>query len=457
MVTRRSLTGLAALLVASLAVAVPAGAQVADSTGADPLAPSTAVPWSPARPAPAREPWEVALTGPLRLATLPVSALGFAARNGLLRMEENSIVPRTLFVLAAPARYGFLVTPASLGDRTGMGGEVRFAPPAARDLVEAGVSGSTERYSRAFAGVGPVIARIVYSEEWRPHDPLFGIGPGTAEEDEGSYSSSTRTLRLSSRFGFGRPGPGRPPRHTLALSAAHRTLTVGAPQGDPDEDERALRSGILAVGPALDRESKGTTYGVAVETDLRSGSPHWSRGVRARAGFDHFEPESEAPQALSALSPPPPRFAAFQRYTLEVEAGVSFMRDPRTIRLAARVVDTERNDPDPLATLISITDLARLGGSDGLAGFEPGRFHDLDAALAKLSYVFPLAQHYELDLHVESGGVWGDLQHDARLADLETSYGVALRPRTALAPLASLGVEASREAVRFRFSIGGVE
>ena len=44
-----------------------------------------------------------------------------------------------------------------------------------------------------------------------------------------------------------------------------------------------------------------------------------------------------------------------------------------------------------------------------------------------------------------------------RIADLEHSFGVALRPRLETAPLGAIGVDWSKETVRIRYSLGGVE
>src|SRR5438093_1141426 len=105
---------------------------------------------------------------------------------------------------------------------------------------------------------------------------------------------------------------------------------------------------------------------------------------------------------------------------------------------------------------VLLSDMATLGGGQGLAGFDPGRFHDLNSVLGRLSYIFPLSSRLEFDLHTEVGQVAGTLQ-DVGVATLRQSYGIALRPRLDDFVLGMIGVDWSREAVRFRFSVGGVE
>src|SRR5207247_1229421 len=85
------------------------------------------------------------------------------------------------------------------------------------------------------------------------------------------------------------------------------------------------------------------------------------------------------------------------------------------------------------------------------AGFEPERFHDLDLAAGRLTYLFPMGRYLEMDLHSDAGGVYPDLS-EARLATLKGSYGAALRIRSVAAVLGQIGVDWSSEKVRFGFS-----
>jgi hypothetical protein len=190
-------------------------------------------------------------------------------------------------------------------------------------------------------------------------------------------------------------------------------------------------------------------YGALASSDGRDGKPHWSRGWRAAVEAERFDKSVKALSIRDAhtLSP------QFTRYTFEAEGGVSFMRDPRTVRLSLRAVN-QAVGQGPASLLLP--DLMSLGGHEGLAGFEPGRFHDVDLVVGKLSYIFPLARNFEFELHAESGGVYPELKK-AQLGTFKNSYGVALRPRLDTAPLASIGVDWSAESVRFRYTLGGVE
>ena len=134
--------------------------------------------------------------------------------------------------------------------------------------------------------------------------------------------------------------------------------------------------------------------------------------------------------------------------------GFSFMRDPRSIRLSLRAA---HQDVAHRTGAMRLYDLSGLGGARGLYGFEPGRFKDLDMVVGQVTYLFPLAQHFEFDVHTELGNVYRDVFVSPTWSSLRPSYGVNLRPRTDSTPLGFVGVDWSNEGVRFRFSIGGVE
>ena len=122
------------------------------------------------------------------------------------------------------------------------------------------------------------------------------------------------------------------------------------------------------------------------------------------------------------------------------------MRDPRTFRLRVRLndIDAGRNAGQMLPS-----DLSRLGGRDGLSGYGPGRFHDLDLLVARLMYVFPLARLAEAELHTELGAVYADVWHDVKPNTLKNSVGISLRGRSDGSPHGELGIDFSPDGVLF--------
>jgi len=209
-------------------------------------------------------------------------------------------------------------------------------------------------------------------------------------------------------------------------------------------DERSIAEVFPGfVARTLDREIEHLTYGARLELDHRRGIPHWSAGWRLAAGVERFDRPFVASPGRTG--------AQFNRYNYLAEAATSFFRDPRTVRLTLTVTGNERGSN---VERFLVSDLARAGGSSGLAGFEPHRFHDFDALNLRAAYVFPLSQHLEFDVHGDAGGTFPDLQADLKPNRLRQSAGFALRGRTATSVVATIGFDVSDEAARFVFSMG---
>jgi hypothetical protein len=239
-----------------------------------------------------------------------------------------------------------------------------------------------------------------------------------------------------------------PPRHSVRVWAGPRDVVL-LDGRERTGARRPLSETFPSLATDLGTRVEHFVYGAEAAIDTRSGRPHWWKGWRSSVAAERFDLPIEAVAFHSASTPS----IAFTRLTYEGEAGVSFWRDPRTLRVYARVVD-QSDAADPGVFLLS--DLVSLGGHEGLSGFEPGRFRDADLALGRITYIFPLARYLEGDLHAEAGTVVRRLG-DARLEDTQTSYGFAIRLRDPFAPLGSVGVDGSRETVRFRFALGGIE
>jgi hypothetical protein len=412
-------------------------AAVADSE----LAASRAPPWNPSSPAPAAEPWERAIRLPLRVATFPLSVLDGGLEWTFRYVEESNLVPRLERLSGAP--HGLSLTPASLGDRTGLGGAIRYRPPPLHDALAAEISESVRHYTRARleATYGP--AQLAYAYDWRPSERFFDYGLASSNDLASTYAVRKQSYRLGLAYPWAKRGE-KPPRNQLRAWAGPRESILKSGREGPSFD---LAFPHTAAQLGLRRED--FVYGAGASLDTRSGVPHWGRGFRLATQAERFD------RSIGALSIGDARAAApqFTRMSVEGEAGVSFMRDPRTIRLAIRAVNQAVDSDEPPLLL---SDLMSLGGNAGLAGFEPGRFHDMDLLVGKLSYIFPLTLNLELDLHAESGGVYSRLV-DARLRSFKSSYGIALRPRLDTAPLGSIGIDWSAETMRLRYSIGGVE
>ena len=442
--------GASGMARAQQATPAPAAAPPVDSAQASPssdLAPSTAPPWNPPEPESGKRLWESLLELPGRVVTLPLSALGYGARNYLLFAEANSVVPRAKAILASSPRFGVYAIPASLGDHTGTGVALELRPPRLREFLTGELSASTQHYhrTRVQLALGPLGAEYQY--EWRPRDQFYGLGPGSSLDDLSEYAVQGQAIRAQLAFPWQRRKQKAPPAQVSAYVGT-RQLVMRNSRGQ----ERSFEQVFPVVGASqLNEQVENLLTGVRGYFDTRGGKPHWTQGVRVEGQLDHFGSSSEKVLAFQDASTDAPEFT---RYSGAVTTGFSFMRDPRTIRLS---LHGTHQDVAHRSEAMRIYDLSALGGGRGLYGFEPGRFKDLDMVVGQVSYIFPLAQHFEMDVHTELGNVYRDVFEAPTWSSLRQSYGVNLRPRNKNSPLGFVGVDWSNEGIRFRFSIGSVE
>jgi hypothetical protein len=456
------------LLPPLAAIALPqlAAATTSDSSYSSPdLHASTGPPWNPAAPVPTARPWETTLRLPGRIASLPLVAVGNLAERSLIHLEQTHALDNALVRSKRLRELGIGVLPASLGDHTGVGGEVIWAPFRLdrRLLVEANATTHQYTRERVSAFIGPW--GVVYTLEWRPRELYFGPGltaPLSGESSYGERSQSAKLLfawgwqsfdsvkvQLSEPLMFHDRVRVRGPMHRTWVSAwagpRERSVTRGR---EPGISSFEIAHPVEAAG-SLYRGVEHFSYGAGLSHDARWGRPHWSGGWRASVEAERFDKSIRA----LALNDAHSGARSFTRLIYHAETGASFGRDPHTLRLALTAVDQKL---DVAGGTFLLGDLQSLGGSAGLAGFEYGRFRDFDLLLAKLSYIFPLVKNLEFDLHTESGGVYPGLM-EARIATFKRSFGAALRFRTEAAMFGAVGCDWSSERTRLWLSLGGIE
>ncbi len=428
------------------------------------LAPTSDPPWNPPRAERADPEWQSVARLPGHVIALPFTLVNMVAKWGFVFVDENEVVPKLAAHVSLLQNVGLSAAPASLGERTGFGGVVLFSPPFF-PWFDASLSGSTIGYSRGRVAFVSQPAIVEYQSDWRPRDLFFGVGPGTRRQDASNFATQTDRVRVLLRYPFVKSPPrvpnpvvDDPASVTVTPDVLHPVVQVWAGPRDVvqlngrehDSEHAPIAERFPALAGALIGERvEHFVYGASVGLDRRSGRPHWWRGWRTFTSVERYDQPVKAFALRSASTPS----VSFTRTEASGEAAWSFWTDPRTFRVFARVVD-ERGVRAPGVFVLG--DLATLGGGMGLSGFEPGRFHDADSMVGRLTYVYPLARYLEMDVHAETGEVMPRLGA-ARMRGLEHSYGFSVRARNPFAPIASAGMDWSRETVRFRFSIGGVE
>jgi hypothetical protein len=406
--------------------------------------------WNPARAMPTRQSWEQVVLLPGRILSLPLSGLGFVTRAGLLKIEDSGLVPLAPGVRrAGPPPLMRLYLPG-LWDGAGFGAGFEIQSPVAPNLprLRARYTATVLSYNNTMVGASLGPATLQYEFEWRPQDRFYGIGTSTPPDHRTAFGAQSESARGALRWGAG-PDSGRAhPHWKVGVWGGPRSLVTRTGR---DSSEPSFEVLFPELGAAtLDRRVEHLVYGGSLSTDWRAGVPHWSHGGRLALSVERFD----APVRALALHSSQLDGAQFTRYSVESEVGTSFMRDPRTIRLLVRLTDQSVGSGRDHFLL---SDLARLGGRDGLSGFSPARFQDLDLLYARLTYVFPLARLFEFEVHSDVGAVYSDVWSDTKFSTLHHSFGLSLAARGDTAPRAALGFDVSSEGMRVRYVFGRLE
>lgn len=421
------------------------------------LAATTAPPWNPPRAVPRRRAWEQVILFPQRVATLPLSGLGRLTEAMLFELEDAGILERHVREPKPPRRLTLRLAPSGIPDGAGPGVRATAAADVFRGVMRSDLSVShaatVRHYHDTRIAIQGLLGDTEYRNTWRPQDRFYGPGPDSREQDLARYGEHQEHVRtgLVHRWNHREPPPGAAPDEqgdprtwaSAWIGPRRTTITSGREPDDPSIEQRF--SGV--VGSTFNRRLGHLVYGASFASDWRRGAPHWTRGWRVLIELQRFDP-ARGVLALGMTGEP---VAQFSRAVVELETGFSFMRDPRTIRFLGRIVD---QGVTAGREHMAVSDLASLGGRSGLAGFPPGRFHDLDLAHVRVSWIFPLARRLEIDLHGETGAVFGNLWTDSNLSRYRQSFGVALRGRKNEGPVGAIGFDASAEGVRLRYALG---
>jgi hypothetical protein len=423
--------------------------EVAATADSDRLAPTSEPPWNPPGAMSSRRPWEQVVLLPGRILSLPFVGVGVVMRHSFLYLEDRGQIPIAPGVPRAKIApmVGFQVL--GLGDRTGLGGALELHSPPAKGIVpmlSARYSATTYLYNstRLGASYGPL--GLQYGYNWQPQDQFYGLGNSSSHDSLSDYAMQDEFVRGTFSQGWGRESATGAPLFMFDAWAGPRSEVTRTGR---DAHQVSYDVRFPSLGSAtLDQRVEHLVYGGSLSSDWRAGRPHWSHGGRVSFGAERFDVPIGALALHTSQSG-----AQFTRYSAETEAGASFMRDPRTFRVRLRLTDI---DPGTNGGQMLPSDLSRLGGRDGLSGYSPGRFHDLDLLVGRIMYLFPLARLAEVELHSEWGAVYPDIWRNAKLNTLRNSVGLSLRGRSDGAPHGELGIDFSPEGMRLSYTFGQV-
>jgi hypothetical protein len=411
------------------------------------LAPTTAPPWNPPEPMNRRRRWERVVLVPGHILSLPFAGAGRLAQSTMDYVEQQGFAPAGF----NPAPHStHPVVRLRSSDLYGLGAGVEVNRPVFPNHLETTLHGrfgaTIYGYNAAELALAGKPLTLQYGYEWRPREHFYGVGPATPQL---LSDYALQSEHFGARLDHVRQGPrtpGAPEGTKFSLWAESRTDVTSTGRA-PNLPSYVLTYPDVAA-TSLGQRVNHLVYGGSVSVDERHGVPHWYQGGRLMLSAERHDAPLDALRFRDASMPA----SRFTRLEGVGEAGFSFFsRDPRTLRVMARVVDEH---PDPGSPPLLPSELAMLGDREGLAGFDRGRFHDLDLALTRVSYILPLSRRFELDTHSEWGSVYHDVWTDAQFRNLEHSYGVALRGRYELGLVGAVGADFSREGYRVSYSLG---
>lgn len=427
-------------------------AEANDRGGADELATTTATPWNPPVPIARRRTWEQVVLLPGRIVSLPLSGLGRFTDRSLLFLEERGMIPTGATIARPPQSASGVKLQAPGLYHGGLGAAVLATQPVLsgrlRTDLSARYAGTLRRYNSTRITATGHPFTLQYGYDWRPEERFYGLGNQSSVDRVSDYAAQSEFVRAS----VGREWPpaegARHPRARLGawVESRNQMTSEGRKPAEMSYDDRFPEFGAAT----RNRRVENLIYGASMALDSRAGVPHWGYGSRLLLSAERHG----APVQALALRDGQSGAAEFDRYLLEAETGFSFMRNPRTVRVLLRLLD---QDVIANGDRMMPADMATLGGKPGLAGYGHGRFHDLDLLHLRTAYLFPIARRLEIDLHSEWGAVYSEVWQDAKLNTLRESFGVSLRGRYDVVPVASIGLDFSREAVRVSFAVGGLE
>jgi hypothetical protein len=256
----------------------------------------------------------------------------------------------------------------------------------------------------------------------------FGVGADSAVERRAQYRLQTFNIVGHTRYRL---------EEWLAISGRVGWLdgpSVGSATGPFNRDYPDAQV-MFADDPAMNLvEHPRFVHGeVSVMVDTRDHRGHPTDGAvyRAAAGF-------YADRTLQAFS--------FRRYELEGAQFIDVWNGAWIVALHGwgAFSDTAADQAVPFYLLPS------LGGANTLRGYPNYRFHDRHLLLASVESRWPLSEHIDAAIFLDSGDVAASATH---LGLHKTNYGAGVRVHTQAATLARFDVGHGDEGWQFLFRL----
>ncbi|HEX2870524.1 MAG TPA: hypothetical protein VHP33_04695 [Polyangiaceae bacterium] len=266
--------------------------------------------------------------------------------------------------------------------------------------------------------------RWTFDYSRRPDGVFYGLGHHV-QDRAARYREQRFHGRVSYRWHQGQ----------LSFSANVGLLSAtfdGSHEELGDESlEQAIAKGIVTAPPALAGGILAFYSGLAARVDTRPPRPppaarsvqelalRSGSGVSAEVHASHYG----GLQGTRATVEERLRFPQWLRYGTSLAGAVDLTGTERTLQLETSV---ELVEPLPVDNPIPFTEQVSLGGAHPLRAFAGGRLIDQSAAVATLSYSWPIWPVLDGNLHYSIGNVFDRHFKGFQPDDLRSSFGIGM-------------------------------
>jgi len=271
----------------------------------------------------------------------------------------------------------------------------------------------------------------------RPDYTFYGLGPDAVDENEVRYGKDTLEARVRIDKGLWRQSAFR-----AEIGLRDVDFFRGGFRDERVLDE-AIAEGSLPSPAGYERGYTITRTAVIAQLDDRLERPAPGSGFRVRGGAAH---------STNVREP-----GSFVTYGGSVTGFWDLNDLQRVVSLTAM---TRMIDPLTDAE-VPFTELVTLGGSEPMRGFFPGRLTGRSAAVAELSYHWPIWIWLDGAMHFEVGNVFGEHLAGYAFDKLRwsgaigiESAGVVDNPLQIMLGLGSETFESGGKIDSFRFVLG---
>ncbi|HLK36610.1 MAG TPA: hypothetical protein VKU41_07635 [Polyangiaceae bacterium] len=219
----------------------------------------------------------------------------------------------------------------------------------------------------------------------RPDRVFYGLGPRSLQADQSRYADQRVDLSASHEWRFWRSS-------TIETRAGLRDVDTsdGHFGGDPSLSREA-RTGAFEIPDGFGREYTDEYNRLVLALDSRARQERPGSGVRVELGAEQGNNLHGTPAS------------GFLRYGATAAGYLDLNGRSRVLGLSITTLFA-----DPLGSrLIPFTELVSLGGDKLMLAYFGGRLIDRSAAVATLSYAWPVGPWLDGHLEIAAGNVFG--------------------------------------------------